>query len=159
MSICPGFPRATDTHCLQYWCTSVVSGLTAVGSLTGSRHRVPQGADGRVLDSQGCTHQQQHCLPGALHPAPACGSTSFTLMGPVSHRHIHNEISFWSIFHLHAIIASTYLMPDALCRWQMCTLDSCLKLKHVPINFYNPDFLCWFRTFVLQFLLQYFLVN
>lgn len=76
--------------------TSVVSGLAAVGSLTGSRQRVPQGADGCVLDPQRRTHQQQHRLPGALHPAPPSGSTSFTLTPPGRHteKHTHNEISF-----------------------------------------------------------------
>lgn len=53
-----------------FCCTSMVPGLAVVGSLTGSRHRVPQGADSRVLDAQRCAHQQQHCLPGALHLAP-----------------------------------------------------------------------------------------
>lgn len=60
--------------------TSVVSGLAVVGSLTGSRHRVLQGADSCILDPQRCAHQQQHCLPGALHLAPAHGPTFFTLI-------------------------------------------------------------------------------
>lgn len=78
--------------------TSVVSALAAVGSLTWSRQRVPQGADGRVLDPQRRTHKQQHRLPGALHPAPPSGSTSFTLTPPGKHRDTHNEISFRYIF-------------------------------------------------------------
>lgn len=63
-------------------CTSVVPGLAVIGSLTGSWHRVPQGADSCILDPQRCAHQQQHCLPGALHLAPVRGPTFFTLIFP-----------------------------------------------------------------------------
>lgn len=92
-----------STVCGTCTCTSVVSGLAAVGSLTGSRQRVPQGADGRVLDTQRRTHQQEHRLPGALHPAPPSGSTSFTLTPPGTHTHtmrFHFDVSF----HLHTCV-------------------------------------------------------
>lgn len=69
--------------------TSVVSAPAAVGSLTGSRHRVPQGPDSRVLDPKRRAHQQQHRLPGALHPAPTSGSTSFTLVPQGRHGKRH----------------------------------------------------------------------
>lgn len=96
--------------------TSVVSRLAAVGSLTGSRQRVPQGADGRVLDPQRSTHQQQHCLPGALHPAPNSGFTSFTLMPPGRHRDKHSEISCWCIFYsfVHVRFAHIYACSPLL---------------------------------------------
>lgn len=65
-----------------FCCTFMVPGLAVVGSRTGSWHRVPQGADSCILDPQRCAHQQQHCLPGALHLAPARGPTFFALVFP-----------------------------------------------------------------------------
>lgn len=136
MSVYPYTPAAIQTKCSllarQYsmrdnldWlsrCTSVVSGLAAIGSLTGSRQWVPQGADGRVLDPQRRTHQQQHCLPGALHPAPACGSTSFTLM-PQRHK----QWDFiWTRFSASCMYRTAPMRPSIDGQWAaLASLDSC----------------------------------
>lgn len=90
--------------------TSVMSGLAAVRPLTGSGQRVPQGADGRVLDPQRRAHQQQHRLPGALHPAPTSGSTSFTLTPPGRHRDTHDET--FILIHTSAVSTHLYLQPN-----------------------------------------------
>ena len=54
--------------------TSGLSGVAVEGSLAGSGEGVAQGPDGRVLNPQGRAHQQQHCLPGALHPPMSSGA-------------------------------------------------------------------------------------
>lgn len=130
MSIYLYMPAAMQTHvrrlCRMWdnvvWRTSEVSRLAAVGSLTRSRQRVPQGANGRVLDPQRRTHQQQHRLPGALHLAPTSGSTSFTLRPPGRQRDTHNEISFWCIFfYLHTCPASTHLYACSTLLMSICS--------------------------------------
>ena len=126
------------------WRTSVVSGLAAVGSLTGSRQRVPQGPDGRVLDPQRRTHQQQHRLPGALHPAPPSGSTSFTLppRGRHTHTHTHKDrhtMRFhFDAFSLTHVELRLVFMPAALCCSDECSCSRALKqwrVNYVPLTF------------------------
>ncbi len=141
--------------------TSVASALAAVGSLTGSRQRVPQGTNGCVLDPQRRTHQQQHRLPGALHPALLSGSTSFTLMLPGRHRDTHNEVSFWCIFQLHTCTALNLFMPETLFWWPMrsscwSSQDSCSgalkqwRSKSFPFKDFFKKEVTWISIGALQ---------
>lgn len=145
--------------------TSVVSALAAVGSLTGSRQRVPQGADGRILDPQRRTHQQQHRLPGALHPAPPSASTSFTLTPPGRHRDTHTQWDFISMHFLsfiHVQLPSHFLRLQPSTDGHWAALAGAVRIlahghlstvegKICPINFSHPDVPCQFRmsNFVL----------
>lgn len=118
-------------------CTFVVSCLAAIGSLTGPRQRVPQGSDGRVLDPQRCTHQQQHRLPGALHPAPTSGSTSFTLK---PWRQKDNEISFLRFFFPALYMYCFHAYRSLLMAFWAALAQGHLRKKRHVINFSHQRF-------------------
>lgn len=135
--------------------TSVVLELAAVGSLTGSRHRVPQGADSCVLDPQRCAHQQQHGLPGALHLAPARGPTFFTLMFPGEpQRHAQWDFIFNAFLSFERSRLSAEVQGAAETGTVVIYNERTHKPVHSPVNF--PTSFCLFETFSVNIELFFF---